>query len=174
MNGHLEKRIGIISDFFMAGSSINKVKRIGAAQWLLRLTLAAGFLSAVADRFGLWGTPGAPNVAWGEWQAFVEYVALLNWFAPESVIPVLAWAATVAELLVALGLLSGWQVRRVAMAGGLLLLAFAVTMTMALGIKAALDFSVFGVAAGAFLLAAISEERVGKPEHEALQVPVGV
>jgi hypothetical protein len=26
---------------------------------------AAGFLSAVADRFGLWGPPGAPNVAWG-------------------------------------------------------------------------------------------------------------
>jgi len=32
-------------------------------------------------------------------------------------------------------------------------------MTMALGIKAPLDFSVFAAAAGAFLLAAISGER---------------
>ena len=63
------------------------------------------------------------------------------------------------ELLVALGLLVGWQLRWVALAGGLLLLSFAVTMTMALGIKAPLDFSVFGIAAGAFLLAAISRER---------------
>ena len=135
---------------------MTKARIMGAAQWFLRLTLAAGFLAAVADRFGLWGPPGASNVAWGDWQSFVEYVAILNWFAPEPVIPALAWAATLAELLVALGLLIGWQLRWVALAGGLLLLSFALTMTMALGIKAPLDFSVFGVAAGAFLLAAIS------------------
>ncbi len=135
---------------------MNQKTMLNSAQWFLRLTLAAGFLSAVADRFGLWGPPGASNVAWGDWQSFVEYVAILNWFAPEPVIPALAWAATLAELLVALGLLIGWQLRWVALAGGLLLLSFAVTMTMALGIKAPLDFSVFGVAAGAFLLAVIN------------------
>ncbi len=135
---------------------MTKARIMGAAQWFLRLTLAAGFLAAVADRFGLWGPPGASNVAWGDWQSFVEYVAILNWFAPEPVIPALAWAATLAELLGALGLLIGWQLRWVALASGLLLLSFAVTMTVALGIKAPLDFSVFGVAAGAFLLAAIS------------------
>jgi hypothetical protein len=59
-----------------------------AAGWFLRLSLAAGFLSAVADRFGLWGPPGTPNVAWGDWQPFVEYVGKLNWFVPRSVIPV--------------------------------------------------------------------------------------
>jgi hypothetical protein len=62
------------------------------------------------------------------------------------------------EIVVALGLLIGWQLRWVALAGGLLLLSFAVTMTIALGIKAPLDFSVFGAAAGAFLLAAIRGE----------------
>jgi len=134
---------------------MNKAMMIGAAQWFLRLALAAGFLSAVADRFGMWGRPGAPNVAWGNWQRFVEYVAKLNWFVPEHAIPALAWASTLGELLVALGLLIGWQLRSFALAGGLLLLSFAVTMTMALGIKAPLDFSVFGAAAGAFLLAAI-------------------
>ena len=138
---------------------MNEARIMGAAQWFLRLALAAGFLSAVADRFGLWGPPGASNVAWGDWQRFVEYVAILNWFAPKPIIPTLAWAATLGEFLVALGLLIGWQLRWVALAGGLLLLSFAVTMTMALGIKAPLDFSVFGIAAGAFLLAAISRER---------------
>jgi hypothetical protein len=29
--------------------------------WLLRVGLAATFLSAVADRFGLWGRPGIPE-----------------------------------------------------------------------------------------------------------------
>jgi putative oxidoreductase len=137
---------------------MNKARITDATQWFLRLALAAGFLSAVADRFGLWGPPGAPNVAWGEWQPFVAYVAKLNWFAPKPVIPALAWAATSGEIVVASGLLIGWQLRWVALAGGLLLSSFAVTMTIALGIKAPLDFSVFGAAAGAFLLAAIRGE----------------
>jgi thiosulfate dehydrogenase (quinone) large subunit len=32
----------------------------------LRIALAISFLSAVADRFGLWGAYGQPNVAWVE------------------------------------------------------------------------------------------------------------
>ena len=146
--------------------TISNERRMGAAQWFLRLTLAAGFFAAVADRFGLWGPPGASNVAWGDWQPFVEYVAILNWFAPEPIIPALAWAATLAELLVALGLLIGWQLRWVALAAGSLLLLFAVTMTVALGIKAPLNYSVFGVAAGAFLLAAISGKRERSSERD--------
>jgi uncharacterized membrane protein YphA (DoxX/SURF4 family) len=135
---------------------MNSATIIGAAQWLLRLALAAGFLSAVADRFGLWGPAGAPNVAWGAWQPFVDYVAKLNWFAPASVIPALAWASTLAEVVLAIGLLIGWQLRWFALAAGLLLLSFAITMTLALGVKAPLDYSVFAAAGGAFLLAASS------------------
>lgn len=131
-------------------------RKTNAAQWLLRTSLAAGFLSAVADRFGLWGPAGAPSIAWGNWQAFVDYVAILNWFAPQALIPALAWAATLIEILLAVGLIWGWQLRRVALASGMLLLVFAATMAVALGIKASLDYSVFGVAAGAFLLAAIT------------------
>src|SRR5262245_39777209 len=133
---------------------MNSPTVIGAAQWFLRLALAAGFLSAVADRFGLWGPAGAPNVAWGAWQPFVDYVAKLNWFAPPASTPILAWAATVAEMVLGIGLLIGWQLQWVALAAGLLLLSFAITMTLALGIKAPLDFSVFTAAGGAFLLAA--------------------
>jgi putative oxidoreductase len=133
---------------------------IAAAQWFLRVALAAGFLSAVADRFGLWGPLGAPNVAWGAWQPFIDYVAKLiaklNWFAPPASIPILAWTSTVAEVILAIGLLIGWQLRWFAFAAGLLLLSFAITMTLALGVKAPLDFSVFAAAGGAFLLAASS------------------
>ncbi len=140
---------------------MNQTTMLNSAQWFLRLGLAAGFLSAIADRFGLWGSPGAPNVAWGEWSAFVDYVATLNWFAPVPLIPPLAWAATLAETLFALGLLVGWRLRWFALASGLLVLSFALTMTIALGVKAPLDFSVFAAAAGAFLLAAITTD--GRP-----------
>jgi len=133
---------------------MNSTTVVGAAQWFLRMALAAGFLSAVADRFGLWGPAGAANVAWGAWQPFVDYVAKLNWFAPPASTPILAWAATVAEVVLGIGLLIGWQLRWFALAAGLLLLSFAITMTLALGVKAPLDFSVFAAAGGAFLLAA--------------------
>src|SRR6476619_1771692 len=136
--------------------TMNNATVIGAAQWFLRVALAAGFLSAVADRFGLWGPAGAANVAWGAWQPFLNYVAKLNWFAPSASIPVLAWVATVAEVVLGIGLLVGWQLRWFALAAGLLLLSFAITMTLALGVKAPLDFSVFAAAGGAFLLAASS------------------
>jgi len=53
-------------------------------------------------------------------------------------------------------LILGLYPRIVALTAGLLLLAFAVAMTFALGVKAPLDFSVFTACAGAFLLAAIS------------------
>ena len=133
---------------------MNSATVIGAAHWFLRVALAAGFLSAVADRFGLWGPAGAANVAWGAWQPFVDYVAKLNWFAPPASTPILAWAATVAEVVLGIGLLIGWQLRWFALAAGLLLLSFAITMTLALGVKAPLDLSVFAAAGGAFLLAA--------------------
>jgi putative oxidoreductase len=138
---------------------MNSATVVDAAQWFLRVALAAGFFSAVADRFGLWGPPGATNVAWGAWQPFVDYVAKLNWFGPQASAPILASAATVAEVVLGIGLLIGWQLRWFALAAGLLLLSFAITMTLALGVKAPLDFSVFAAAGGAFLLAASA----GKP-----------
>jgi hypothetical protein len=47
-----------------------------------RLALGFSFLSAVADRFGLWGALGAPHVAWGDFAHFITYTATLNWFLP--------------------------------------------------------------------------------------------
>lgn len=132
---------------------------LNAAGWLLRIALAAGFLSAVADRFGLWGPSGNPGVSWGNMIRFSAYVGKLNWFAPAIVIPLLAWVSTIAETLLAFGLLIGWQLRWFALASALLLLSFAATMTLALGVKPPLDYSVFTAAAAAFLLFAIQPVR---------------
>jgi hypothetical protein len=56
---------------------------------ILRGGLGLGFLSAVADRLGLWGAFGQPNVEWGTFSRFLEYTHTLNWFVPAEMIPLL-------------------------------------------------------------------------------------
>ena len=119
----------------------------------LRFALGISFLSAVADRFGLWGVYGQPNVAWGNYARFVAYTAKLNWFLPASIIPLLAIISTVAEILFGFLLVLGWKTRITALLSGILLASFALTMTIALGLEAPHDFSVFSAAGGALLLA---------------------
>jgi uncharacterized membrane protein YphA (DoxX/SURF4 family) len=120
---------------------------------LLRLALGVGFLSAVGDRFGLFGAPGTPNIAWGNFARFMQYTAQLNPWAPAAFVPALAWAATAAELVFGLALLAGFYTREVALASGVLLLGFAFGMSIGPGVKSALNASVFAAAAGAFALA---------------------
>ena len=142
----------------------------------LRLALGISFLSAIADRFGLWGVYGQPNVAWGNYARFVAYTAKLNWFLPAATIPALAIISTAAETLFGLLLVLGWKIRITALLSGLLLTTFALAMTMALGVKAPLDFSVFSAAGGALLLATcanfpfsldelIRQNKQAKPPH---------
>jgi uncharacterized membrane protein YphA (DoxX/SURF4 family) len=118
----------------------------------LRLALGISFLSAVADRFGLWGVYGEPNVSWGNYARFVDYTAKLNWFLPAAIIPALAIVSTAAETLFGVLLVLGWNTRITALLSGVLLTTFALTMAVALGVKAPLDFSVFSAAGGALLL----------------------
>jgi hypothetical protein len=115
--------------------------------------LAAGFLSAVADRFGLWGPPGSAHAAWGDFPHFVAYTAKLTWYLPATFSLVLAWAATVAELVLGLWLITGVYLKAAATLSAALLLLFAGSMTLASGVKAPLDASVFSAAAAAMLLA---------------------
>ena len=124
----------------------------------LRLALAASFLSAVADRFGLWGPAGAPGVAWGGFDSFLAYTGQLLWYLPARWILAAGWGATVLEVVLAVGLLAGVWVRAFALASGLLLTAFAVAMTIALGPEPPLSYSVWSAAAGAFLLASLRRE----------------
>ena len=132
--------------------SHEKLTRV--ARTLLRLTLAVGFLSAVADRFGLWGKPGTSGVAWGDWSHFLTYTGKLNWFLPASLIPIVGAIATLGETALALLLLLDAWPRYTALASGALLLLFALAMTFASGIKAPLDYSVYTGAAAAFYLGA--------------------
>jgi len=123
------------------------------ASVFLRIALAVAFLSAVADRFGLWGNPGDPGVAWGDFAAFTNYTAFLNPWAPEGFVPFLAWTATVVEAVFAIGLLVGFKTRWFASLSGVLLLVFGLAMTFTSSIKAPLDYSVFSASAAAFALA---------------------
>src|SRR5262249_7558649 len=102
----------------------------------LRFALGLSFLSAVADRFGWWGAFGQPNVAWGDYARFVEYTGKLNWFVPSALLPALALIATCTELGLGLVLVAGWHTRSAALCSAILLMAFGMTMTLALGIKA--------------------------------------
>jgi quercetin dioxygenase-like cupin family protein/uncharacterized membrane protein YphA (DoxX/SURF4 family) len=120
---------------------------------VLRCGLGLGFLSAVADRLGLWGPLGEPNVEWGNFSRFLEYTHTLNWYVPAGMIPALGVIATGAESLFVLLLLLGWHTRATALLSGLLLVSFGVAMTLALGVKAPLNFAVLTGVGGAFLLA---------------------
>ena len=120
---------------------------------VLRFGLGLGFLSAVADRLGLWGPFGQPNVEWGNFSRFLEYTQTLNWYVPAAMIPTLGIIATSAEILFGLLLLVGWHTRSAARLSGLLLLTFGTAMTLALGVKAPLNFAVLTGVGGAFLLA---------------------
>ena len=140
-----------------------------AACWVVRLALAACFLSAVADRFGLWGPPGTEGVAWGNLENYEAYVGLLNGFLPPAMISPVGWAATVAEVVVALGLLVGWKLEWFALAAGLLLTTFATAMAFALGPKPPLDYSVISAAGAAYLLAAVAAAKLPRRDD----APVG-
>jgi uncharacterized membrane protein YphA (DoxX/SURF4 family) len=133
---------------------MQSTKRLSdAAPVAMRMALAAGFLSAVADRFGLWGPIGTPGVSWGGFARFVDYTATLLPFLPTPLVAVAGCAATVTEIALGVALLVGVRVRLAALASGVLLLTFAIAMTTALGPEAPLSYSVWTAAAGAFLLA---------------------
>ncbi|WP_263368857.1 DoxX protein [Edaphobacter bradus] len=123
------------------------------ARLFARLALGASFLSAVADRFGLWGPYGAKNVSWGDFAHFVEYTGAVTSLFPSSLTVSFAWAATVAETFFGILLMAGFKIRMTSVLSGLLLLLFAMGMVTGLGIKAPFDYSVFSAAAAAFLLA---------------------
>ncbi len=124
-------------------------------QLFLRIAIAATFLSAVADRFGIWGAPGQPSVVWGNWENFRIYSNLVNSFVPEAIGNILAIVATGFEIIFSVLLLIGYKTRIVAISAGLLLLCFALAMTVSFGIKAPLDYSVWVDVTACFLLASI-------------------
>ncbi|WP_379088505.1 DoxX family protein [Pedobacter sp. UC225_65] len=131
----------------------SKMAKLG--QLFFRVAIACSFLSAVADRLGFWGAPGSPSVSWGNWQNFVAYSNQLNAFASAQLGELLAFAATFLEILFALLLLIGYKLKLTALASAALLLAFALSMTFSIGIKAPFDYSVWTSATACLLLYSI-------------------
>ncbi len=121
----------------------------------LRIAISVGFLSAVADRFGMWNKD---YTVWGNWNSFLEYTELINPWFPKSMISILGTIATSAEIVFAVCLLIGYKTELFAKLSGILLLVFAISMTFSTGIKGALDFSVFTASAGAFALSLLKEK----------------
>lgn len=125
----------------------------------LRLAVGIAFLSASADRLGfLNNILPADSIAWGNWENFVSYTALLNPWCPEGFLPILAVIATTAEILFGLCLIIGLSTEFFAKWSGVLLLIFAFSMAFTLGIKAPLDYSVFAAAGASFALSTMKEK----------------
>ena len=135
--------------------------RAGAArwtEWALRLSLATAFLSAVGDRLGAWGPHGSPHASWGDWHHFRIYADRLNWYMPAAVQPAAAVLATAGEVIFAIALITGFRLREAAIGSGALLTIFGISMALALGIKAPLDYSVFTAATASFSLAVMAAD----------------
>jgi len=130
---------------------------IPQAGLILRIVLGITMLSAVADRFGLWGAPGDPGVAWGNWDNFIAYTQTLNSFASKSVAGILGALATFFEILFGLFLIIGFKTRIIALGTSGLMLLFALSMAISVSIKAPFDYSVFTSSAAALLLSTIGK-----------------
>jgi thiosulfate dehydrogenase [quinone] large subunit len=121
----------------------------------LRLAIALSFLSAVADRFGMWSQDIS---VWGNWSNFLEYTQIINPWLPNSMISIVGILATIAEIIFAICLLIGFKTELFAKLSGFLLLVFALSMTFSTGIKGAFDYSVFSASAGAFALSLMKDK----------------
>jgi thiosulfate dehydrogenase [quinone] large subunit len=128
----------------MAGSRITNY-----ATLYLRLALATAYLSSVTSRFGLWGA----GVGWGNFANFLDYTAKVNPFLPRSIIPALGWLVTIAESILGLFLIAGFRIRETAFFSGLLLILFAIGMTIGVGVISPFDYSVYTASAASFFLA---------------------
>lgn len=137
-------------------------RRVRVERWVLlyaRIALGAAFLSGIGSRFGLWGK----DVGYGDFAHFVQYTAEVNSFMPAFTIPFLAWAATVAELVLGLALIAGVKLRWAALGSALLLALFGIAMAISFGLKSPLDYSVFSASAAALLLALYQPAHAPQP-----------
>src|SRR5690606_14262033 len=121
----------------------------------LRISVASAFLSAVADRFGIWSKEIS---VWGNWDSFMEYTQFINPWFPTSIISTIGSIVTAVEIILAVFLIVGFKTELAAKLSGYLLLIFALSMTFSIGIKGALDYSVFTASAGAFALSLLKEK----------------
>lgn len=141
--------------------------RIRVVSTALRLSLAAAFLSAVADRFGLWKPFG--QGAWGSMSAFADYTHQLVPFATGWLLTVIVWAATATESTLSVLLLTGWWPKVVGAAACFVLIVFGTAMAISLGLEAPLSYSVYSAASAAAAYAILGTT---SPTHTRTQKPL--
>lgn len=127
--------------------------------WLsvvVRVLVAAEFLLAVGDRFGIFGPHGAPGVSWGDFARFVEYTRSITTFLPAGLAPTLATLATVAEILLAAALLVGVRLQLAALGAALLLGIYGTSMMISLPAAEQFYYCVFVLSAGMLTLATLT------------------
>ena len=127
-------------------------------RWLtvvVRVLMAADFLLAVADRFGIFGPAGTPGTSWGDFPHFIAYTRTMTTFLPAGLAPTLAVLATVAEITLGLALLLGVRLRLAAIGSAILLGIYAICMSITLPPAQQFHYTVFVLAAGMLTLATV-------------------
>ncbi|QHC00691.1 hypothetical protein EK0264_10580 [Epidermidibacterium keratini] len=132
--------------------------------WLVAVLFAVVLGGAVLDRFGVFGEPGAPGVSWGSWDRFVDYTAVL--VPVGGLATAAAVLATVAEAVLAVLLLSGWQRRWVGKATAGLLLAYLLAMALSPARTEIVQYGVPVLIGGALLLSATPTRVASGPGRE--------
>jgi uncharacterized membrane protein YphA (DoxX/SURF4 family) len=136
----------------------------------LRVSLAAAFLSAVADRLGWWAAFGQGS--WGSMGAFADYTHQLVPFASGWLLTVIVWAATVTEATLGVLLLTGWRPKLVGAATCLVLITFGTAMAVSLGMESPLNYSVFSAASAAAAYAILGTTSLSRTARAQLYVPI--
>lgn len=144
--------------------SVHRPDPVRVVRIALRLSLAAGFLSAVADRFGWWEPFGQSS--WGSMGAFAAYAHQLVPFASGRLLSVIVWGATASEATLGVLLVAGWRPKLVGAATCLVLITFGTAMAVSLGIESPLSYSVFSAASAAAAYAILD------PASRRLYVPI--
>jgi hypothetical protein len=119
---------------------------------LLSIFLSLSYLSAVADRFGLWGDAGTNGVVWGDYEKFLAYTKFLNSWAFDWMIPFLGGVATVLEIILPIFLIFNYKRSEAALVSAILLGLFAFAMIVSGGIKGVFDYSVLTAMSASLLL----------------------
>lgn len=113
---------------------------------LLRLGLASTFLVSALPR-------------WKEWDLFLDSVAEITPYLPDSMVPLAGLIATISEITFGVCLLVGFQTARVAFAASVLMFTFGVSMMLGRGWVTPFHHSVFTAVAAALVLASMEKDR---------------
>jgi uncharacterized membrane protein YphA (DoxX/SURF4 family) len=122
------------------------------AQLFTRIALGWGFLFPVMDRLGFLGPPDSGNAVWGDWHHFVNYTHSLMPFTSMALANIMALLTTLAECILALGLIIGYKTKWMGLGAAIITVCFAVMMMLYNGLLSPFKYPVFVFTAAGLLL----------------------